>query len=187
MIDPKPTQTICALSVVILATALSACGGGGSNSTVATAPPPPVSTTTPVSVTVIDGAIQGAVVCLDKNGNGICDTGEPSGTTDISGHVTLTVDNGDVGQYPVVVMVGTDATIDADTGAVPVPFVMQAPADQTAVSQPPDDAGAAADGQLGRHVGGGRRHRPGADRCQRLALWRLHDQQIDQRRRELRG
>jgi hypothetical protein len=118
-----------ALGLGAVALALAGCGGGGSS------PAAPVSTTTSVPVIVIDGAIKGAVVCLDKNGNGICDAGEPTGTTDASGNVTLTVDNADAGMFPVVVMVGTDA-VDADTGPVPVAFVMQAPADQVSVVSP---------------------------------------------------
>lgn len=104
------------------------CGGGGGGS--AAAP-----STSSVPVTVIDGAIQFATVCLDKNSNGACDTGEPSGKTDAAGKVTLTVDAADVGKYPVIAVVGTDA-IDADTGAVPVPFTLSAPADSVGVVSP---------------------------------------------------
>ena len=107
---------------------LYGCGGGSSSVT-------PAVTTTSVPITVIDGAIQNATVCLDKNSNGACDAGEPSGKTDATGQVNLTVDAADVGKYPVIAVVGTDA-IDADTGAVPVPFTMSAPADQVAVVSP---------------------------------------------------
>ena len=86
-------------------------------------------------MTVIDGAIQNAVVCLDKNGNGKCDTDEVQGTTDASGNVTLAVPNADVGKYPVIAVVGTDA-IDADHGPVTTAFTMSAPADQTGVVSP---------------------------------------------------
>ncbi len=106
---------------------ISGCGGSSSS--------PPVVTTASVPVTVIDGAIQFATVCLDKNRNGACDPGEPSGKTDAAGLVNLTVDLADVGQYPVVAVVGTDA-IDADTGRVPVPFTLSAPADRVSVVSP---------------------------------------------------
>ena len=109
---------------------LSLYGCGGGSSSVA-----PAVTTTTVPITVIDGAIQNATVCLDKNSNGACDAGEPSGKTDAAGQVNLTVDAADVGKYPVIAVVGTDA-IDADTGAVPVPFTLSAPADQIAVVSP---------------------------------------------------
>ena len=91
--------------------------------------------TTDVPVSVIDGPIQNAQVCLDINNNGVCDTGEPTGKTDASGKVTIKVNTTDFGKYPVLAVVGTDA-IDADTGAVPTPFTMKAPADQTAVITP---------------------------------------------------
>ena len=102
------------------------CGGGGSS----TAP-----STTNVPVTVIDGPIKNAIVCLDKNNNGVCDSGEPFAKTDAAGKVILTVDAVDAGKYPVIAVVGTDA-IDADTGAVPVPFTMSAPADSVGVVSP---------------------------------------------------
>lgn len=108
--------------------AIYGCGGGGGSS-------PAVATTSSVPVTVVDGAIQNATVCLDKNNNGACDTGEPFAKTDAAGKVNLTIDAADVGKHPVIAIVGTDA-IDADTGAVPVPFTMSAPADSVGVVSP---------------------------------------------------
>src|SRR5437016_11397600 len=78
--------------------ALAGCGGGGGGSSDTT----PVATTTNVSTTVVDGAIKNAVVCLDKNGNGKCDSDEVQGKTDAAGAVTLAVPNADVGKYPIV-------------------------------------------------------------------------------------
>jgi hypothetical protein len=108
---------------------LNGCGGGSSSVA------PPAATSTIVAIKVIDGPIENATVCLDKNSNGACDTGEPSGQTDVDGKVNLTVDAADVGMYPVIAIVGTEA-IDADTGPVTVPFTMSAPADQVAVVSP---------------------------------------------------
>lgn len=99
------------------------------------APVAPVATTTKVSTTVIDGAIRNALVCLDKNANGKCDTDETQGRTDAAGSVTLDVPNGDVGQYAIVAVVGTDA-VDADHGPVTVAYTLAAPADQTGVVSP---------------------------------------------------
>lgn len=109
------------------------CGGGGGGST--PAPDAPAATTTSVPVTVIDDAIENASVCLDKNKNGACDVGEPSGKTDVAGKVTLQVANADVGKFPILAVVGTDA-IDAAYGPVTTKFTMTAPADQTAVVSP---------------------------------------------------
>ena len=112
--------------------ALSACGGGSSdNNTPAMAQP----TTTNVDATVIDGAIKNALVCIDKNGNGQCDAGETQGTTDAAGKVTLAVPNADVGKYPILALVGTNA-VDADNGPVTTAYTLSAPADQVAVVSP---------------------------------------------------
>jgi len=109
--------------------ALAGCGGGSST------PAQEVPTTTPMSATVVDGPIANATVCLDKNGNGKCDSDETQGKTNASGSVTLNVPNADLGKYPLVAVVGTDA-VDADHGAVSVPYTMSAPADQAAVISP---------------------------------------------------
>lgn len=119
-------------AVMGVAGLLSACGGGGGG-VVETPPPAPVMTSVPV--TVIDGAIQNAVVCLDKNANNLCDTDEPSGKTDAAGNVTLQVEEQDAGKFAVLAIVGTDA-IDADHGPVTTPFTMKAPADKPAVVSP---------------------------------------------------
>jgi len=105
---------------------VAGCGGGGGGGG---------SGTTSVPVTVIDGAIKNATVCLDKNLNGICDSGEPSGKTDAAGNVNLQVPTEDAGKYPILAVVGTDA-VDVDHGPVTTPFTMQAPADKPAVVSP---------------------------------------------------
>ena len=96
---------------------------------------PPVPTTTNVTTTVIDGAIKNAVVCMDKNSNGQCDADEVQGKTDAAGSVTLAVPNADVGKFPLLALVGTDA-VDADNGPVTVAYSMGAPADKTAIISP---------------------------------------------------
>lgn len=112
---------------------LYGCGGGGGGS--GSAAPATASTTTAVPVTVIDGAIGNATVCLDKNLSNTCDVGEPSGKTDAAGKVILQVEPADAGKFPVLAVVGTDA-VDADSGPVPVAFKLLAPADQPAVVSP---------------------------------------------------
>jgi trimeric autotransporter adhesin len=118
---------------------LAGCGGGGGTTPVAApvaaTPAPAVVTTVSVPVTVIDGALKNAVVCLDKNSNGVCDTGEPSGVTDVAGKVTLTVEAADSGKYPVLAVVGTDA-IDADSGPVTTAYSLTAPASKPDVISP---------------------------------------------------
>ena len=108
-------------------------GGGGGGGAIDTGTP--VAEKTSVPVTVIDDAIQFATVCLDKNKNGVCDAGEPSGKTDAAGKVTLQVDSADVGKFPMLAMIGIDA-VDSTYGPVTTAFTMTAPADQTAVVSP---------------------------------------------------
>lgn len=106
--------------------------GGGSDST----PVIPVATTTNVSTTVIDGALQNAIVCVDKNTNGVCDADETQGTTDPSGNVTLVVPNADVGKFPLLVMAVPNTTVDAVNGPVLTAYTLSAPAAQTGVVSP---------------------------------------------------
>jgi len=134
-----PLASSAALAIAVAA-ALSACGGGGSTSsdTPASTPSTPVSAapvTKSVPVKVIDGAIKNALVCLDKNANGACDEGEPSGRTDAGGNATLSVPEADAGKYSVLALVGTDA-VDAEFGPVTTAFSMIAPADKPAVVSP---------------------------------------------------
>ena len=75
---------------------LFGCGGGGGDSGGGSTP---AATSVDVPITVVDGLIQNANVCLDKNSNGTCESDEPSGKTDASGKVTLKVDAADVGKY----------------------------------------------------------------------------------------
>lgn len=128
-LPPRFGKSLMSASVLAL---LAACGGGGGETPAQT---PVASASTSVSATVIDGPLENATLCLDKNINSDCDSGEPSGKTDVSGKATMTVDNADVGKYPVIAVVGTDAR-DADTGKVTVPYILKAPADQAAVVSP---------------------------------------------------
>lgn len=109
---------------------LAGCGGGGTE-----VAPQVVPQTTDVPVTVIDGAIEKAKVCLDKNSNGACDDGETFGITAANGTVVLKVPKDDVGKYSVLAEVGTNAT-DADHGPVTTAFTLKAPADQAGVVSP---------------------------------------------------
>jgi hypothetical protein len=77
---------------------------------------------------VADGYIVGATVCLDINRNALCDGDEPTTVSSGGGNYTLEFDQSLVGQYPVVVEVGT-AAYDEDTGdTFDGPFRLSAPA-----------------------------------------------------------
>ncbi len=121
------------LTLAIAGTAIAmlvSCGGSPSSGTAA-----PAVTTSDVPTTVIDGAIRNALVCMDKNRNGDCDASEPQGRTDASGNVTLKVDKADVGKFPLLTLVGTDA-VDADHGPVTEPFAMTTPPGKSSVISP---------------------------------------------------
>ncbi|TYC58481.1 metallo-mystery pair system four-Cys motif protein [Zoogloea oleivorans] len=112
-----PTFALGSLAAALLA----ACGGGGGGSE---APK------TTLSGTVADGYLKGATVCLDVNGNSICDSGEPSGITTDGGKYTLTgITASDETKYPVLVSVPATA-IDSDnpTGTVGKSYFLSSPA-----------------------------------------------------------
>ena len=112
-----------------LAMALAGCGGGGGTPA-----------TQSLSGLVIDGPLQGATVCLDVNGNGRCDSDEPtSGPTNAQGNYTitgLTSDQMNSGAAFVAVVPAT--AIDASNPGKPVgtAFTLSAPAGNGAVISP---------------------------------------------------
>lgn len=112
-----------AFLIVATVLSLTACSGGSDGHTV-----------TPVAVNgiVVGSYFRNARVCIDVNGNGVCDAGEPFVLTDSGGHYALA---GPVG--PVVAEIGTDASqYNPDTGAsVPVTgrIVLRAPREAPAV------------------------------------------------------
>ncbi|MDP2677276.1 MAG: hypothetical protein Q8O85_00955 [Rhodoferax sp.] len=115
---------------------LYGCGGGGGATTGGALTTGGGAAQVDVPITVIDGLVEKAKVCLDKNNNGACDVGEPAGSTGADGKVTLKVDAADVGKYPVISFVEAGVAIDAENGPVTVSFTMRAPADQTTVITP---------------------------------------------------
>jgi hypothetical protein len=125
----KPKNLALASAALL---ALAGCGGG--SGTTAATPAAPAATTA-VPITVIDGAIGNAKVCVDANTNGQCEAGETFAITKADGSVVLNVPAADIGKYPIVAVVGIDA-VDADHGPVKTAFTMQAPADKSAVVSP---------------------------------------------------
>ena len=123
MIFSPPSRLLPLAALAALVTAgLSACGGSNS----------PVVTTTTSGV-VTGSYYQNALVCIDTDLNGRCDTGETSARTDANGAYSLT----QVGSGSVVAEIGTDAKrYDPDTQAttaVTAPLVFRAPADANGV------------------------------------------------------
>ena len=132
-------QTLRISFIALVLATLSACGGGGGGLNVnvkVTGGDPPAVQTKATTITVIDGYIQGATVCVDKNKNGSCDAGETQGKTGADGKVVLDIPLDDVGKYPIVAYVPADA-IDKDDGkAVGTAFTLIAPAGSSTLVTP---------------------------------------------------
>ena len=112
------------LCVSVLAL-LAACGGGGGSSS---------STSSAVTIAgaVIDGYIEGAIVCLDVNANSACDSTEPRATTDSDGKYSFSYSGSTTGLH-VLTEVPTTAKDKDDNGltlaqAGKTAFTLQAPA-----------------------------------------------------------
>lgn len=105
-----------------LAVLLTACGGGGVNG---------------VSITgrVIDGYINGAVVCLDLDNDKLCDSNEPSATTGAGGTFKLNPPSTlDLSSVRLIANVPATA-IDEDTGAaVGTAYQLTSPANLSVVT-----------------------------------------------------
>ena len=112
---------------------LSACGGNSDSPADAALLPP---TTVSQVVMVVDGPIEGALVCLDKNYTGVCEADETQGRTGADGSVTLQVPIADAFKYPVLALVAPPEAVDKVNGPVTTAFVLMAPADQPAVVSP---------------------------------------------------
>jgi len=115
--------------------AATSVAGGTASGTASGAVPGTVPGTVPagkmtLTTRVVDGPIQGAVVCTDKNLNGVCDAGEPQATTDANGIASLLIDTADNRKYPVLAVVGLGA-IDAVNGSVKTAYTLLAPADES--------------------------------------------------------
>jgi hypothetical protein len=123
----------------MLGASLVGCGGGSDAPSASTsekaATLAAVPTTVAQATRVVDGPLRNALVCLDANDNGACDSGEAQGRSDAAGRLTLQLPSAGAGKFPLLAVVGTDA-VDAATGAVRTRFVLKAPADQAALITP---------------------------------------------------
>ena len=116
---------------------LSACGGSSS----APAQQPSQSTVTMSGVVAASGLVpggttgdptikagyyQGAIVCVDQNANGRCDSGEPQATTDASGRFSITTS----ATGALLADIGTTATNTATAAPVTSRLALRVGADQ---------------------------------------------------------
>ena len=131
------------VTALALLAAVAGCGGGsdgGSGPAPAPAPGPSGQTPAPaaasVSGVVIDGPIEGATVCLDLDGNGACDAGEPSSApTGADGQFTVNLTEAQRASAAAWV---ASVPAGAKDSGVPVaaPFVLRSPAGKPAVISP---------------------------------------------------
>src|ERR1700744_5608449 len=141
----SPSRTPLLLTTIAAACVLAACGGSDDNSSTASnggGNNNPTPTTfsgvvaatsfTPGSKTgnptIKAGYYAGATVCVDANGNGKCDTGEASATTDSKGHFSL--QSTATGQ--IIADISTKATNTASGAAVASHMILRASAAQIA-------------------------------------------------------
>ncbi|HEV7815392.1 MAG TPA: alkaline phosphatase family protein [Janthinobacterium sp.] len=125
------------LTAVAAAMLLAGCGGSDSSPAASTPATPGVtlkgivtsSALKPGSTgdqTVLAGYYQGAMVCVDANNNGKCDSGENPVMTDAKGNFTLTVS----AAAPLIADIGGSATNTANGAKVASRIVLRASLDQ---------------------------------------------------------
>ncbi|MFB9216340.1 hypothetical protein [Vibrio sinaloensis] len=102
---------------IAIAVGLSACGGGGSGSDTNNGSDASSSYTARAA----DGYLEGAVACLDLNGNKACDDDEPSAVTDENGEFTITgLTQAQKQNGVVVIEIVPGQTVDQDNPGVPL-------------------------------------------------------------------
>ncbi|MCC8402857.1 alkaline phosphatase family protein [Paraburkholderia sp. MMS20-SJTN17] len=127
-------RTSLMLTSIAAACVLTACGGSNHNDTASTTYSGVVTashfvaSSTSGNPTIAAGYYAGATVCLDTNGNGKCDSGEASTTTDSKGHFSL--QSSASGQL--IADVSTKATNTASGSAVASHLILRASAAQIA-------------------------------------------------------
>lgn len=112
----KFTQSALALAIVT-AVGLTGCGGGGGAGSTSTTPTQGGGQAQVTGV-VADGLLKDAKVCLDRNDNRACDTGEPSATSDAQGRYALAVSVADVAAHSLVAEAIAGVTEDMDQPGV---------------------------------------------------------------------
>lgn len=89
-------------SAILSAIVLSGCGGSSNDDG---------ELSQGRTITVIDGYLENAQVCVDRNNNGVCDDGEVIGATNAKGQFTIPVADKD---YPVIIRSVAGETKDMD-------------------------------------------------------------------------
>ncbi|WP_345775809.1 DUF1566 domain-containing protein [Vibrio sp. 99-8-1] len=124
------------IGVLAVSTALIACGGAESDSKLSS--PAKGSSANQLSGVVLDGYLYKAKICLDKNGNAICDSGDGETVlTDAQGKYQLSIE-GNTSGYSLLVEAIPGLTIDMDTPnqTVQSAFTFEVPASVPNVISP---------------------------------------------------
>jgi hypothetical protein len=108
------------LAVAVLASLLASCGGGSGGTTA-------VEKET-IAGQVFDGYIEGALVCLDLNGNGKCDQGEAQTRSDAAGKFQLTIPKDSAAPLAAEVIAGQSRDADEQGSTVDRSYRMVSPA-----------------------------------------------------------
>nr|WP_216603092.1 DUF1566 domain-containing protein [Vibrio coralliilyticus] len=117
---------------------LIGCGGGNESDPKLGTSSTPSTSSTSLSGIALDGYLYRAKVCLDKNNNAICDSGD--GTivqTNESGQYELPIE-GDYQSYKLLVEAVANLTVDMDNPGQTLTqdFTLEAPSDQPSVISP---------------------------------------------------
>jgi len=122
-------------AAMVLTFMLSACGGGGGGDTPTPTPTPAVTT---LSGLALDGYLHRAKVCVDVNGNGRCEAGEPTTETAVDGSFSLNAPEAQASSAAVLVEVIPGTTFDSDSPGTPVTqaFTLTAPIGSSTVISP---------------------------------------------------
>jgi uncharacterized protein YkwD len=116
---------IMRLFMVFSLSLLSACGGGGAGTAGGNSSGSGISL---ITAKVMDGYILGATVCLDINGNGMCEANEPGATQGANGTYALSVPSGTNPDGMSIIAEVPKGAMDSDTGIVTSAYSMFAPA-----------------------------------------------------------
>ncbi len=112
---PRPSATLRHVAIVLICSLIAACGSDPIEQEVITGK-------------VIDGYVSGAIVCLDGDGNGRCDEGEPQALSDGAGGYQLTIPKNSTMPLVAEVIAGRSRDSDQLGTTIDISYRMASPA-----------------------------------------------------------
>ncbi|MFP4333251.1 MAG: hypothetical protein ACLFQJ_08105 [Campylobacterales bacterium] len=97
------SKLMLTLSIGVVQALVSGCGSSSSSSSSAN-----------IDGFVSNGYWKGAKVCVDRDDNQQCDSGEPTATTGDKGVFSISATTGDVGEYAIIAEVVSGETVEVD-------------------------------------------------------------------------